>query len=105
MVLKCDSRPGRMNIDLLADLRASGFILYPGVLNTTAVMQETDQNYGPFKTQCCKNLDAVVDERIKQGKLTYIPQSQIGLIVYGGVDSETNLVVKSAFKAGFSRDA
>ncbi len=105
VILKCNSGPGRMNIDLLADPQASGFILYPGVPNTTAVTQETDQNYGPFKTQYCKNLDAVVDERIKQGKSTYIPQSQIGLIVYGGVDPETNLVVKSAFEAGFSRDA
>ena len=94
-----------MNIDLLADLRASGFILYPGVPNTTAVTQETDQNYGPFKMQYCKNLDAVVDERIRQGKTTNINMSQVGLIVYGGVDPETNLVVQSAFEAGFSRDA
>lgn len=46
--------------------RTSGFILFPGMPNTTAVTQETDQNYGPFKTQYCKNLDVVVDERIKQ---------------------------------------
>lgn len=105
VILKCDSGPGRMNIDLLADLRASGFILYPGVPNTTAVTQETDQNYGPFKTQYCKNLDAVVDERIRQGKTTNINMSQVGLIVYGGVDPETNLVVQSAFEAGFSRNA
>jgi hypothetical protein len=59
-----------MNINLLAELRASGFILFPGVPNTTAVSQETDQNYGPFKTKHGKNLDAVVDERIKQGKMT-----------------------------------
>ncbi len=30
---------------------------------------------------------------------------QIGLIIYGGVDPEMNLVVKSAFEAGFSKDA
>jgi hypothetical protein len=51
VVLKCDSGPGRMNIELLAELRASGFILFPGVPNTTAVSQETDQSYGPFKHQ------------------------------------------------------
>ena len=66
VILKCDSGPGRLNLDLLADLRTSGFILFPGIPNTTAVTQETDQNYGPFKTQYCKNLDVVVDERIKQ---------------------------------------
>jgi hypothetical protein len=70
VILKCDSGPGRPNLDLLADLRSDGFILFPGVPNTTAVLQETDQNYGPFKTQYCKNLDAVVDERLKKGKST-----------------------------------
>ena len=66
--LKCESGPGRLNLDLLADLRLDGFILFPGVPNTTAVTQETDENYGPFKTQYCKNLDAVVDARLKQEK-------------------------------------
>ncbi len=41
--------------------------MFPGVPNTTTVSQETDQNYGPFKTQYCKNLDAVVDKRLKKG--------------------------------------
>ncbi len=50
-ILKCDSGPVQMNLDLLADLQSSGFIFFPGVPNTTAVMQETDQNYGPLKTQ------------------------------------------------------
>ncbi len=30
MILKCNSRPGLMNIDLLAELRASGFICSQG---------------------------------------------------------------------------
>ena len=104
VILKCDSGPGRLNLDLLADLRTSGFILFPGVPNTMAVTQETDQNYGPFKTQYCKNLDVVVDERIKQKKSTTLPTWQVGLIVFGGVDPETSIVVKSAFEEGFSRD-
>ncbi len=29
VILKCDSGPGRLNLDLLADLRMSGFILFP----------------------------------------------------------------------------
>ena len=37
VILKCDGGPGRMNIDLLVDLRSEGFILFPGVPNTTAV--------------------------------------------------------------------
>ncbi len=103
--LKCDSGPGRLNLDLLADLRSDGFILFPGVPNTTAVTQETNQNYGPFKTQYCKNLDAVVDARLKQEKSTAMAPWQVGLIVYGGTNIETGLIVQSAFDAGFSRDA
>jgi hypothetical protein len=103
--LKCESGPGRLNLDLLADLRLDGFILFPGVPNTTAVTQETDQNYGPFKTQYFKNLDAVVDARLKQGKLTAMAPWQVGLIIYGGTDIETGLIVQLAFNASFSKDA
>ena len=45
VVIKCDSGPGRLNTTLLVYLRYHGFILYPGVPNTTAVTQETDQSY------------------------------------------------------------
>ena len=51
VLLGPDSGPGRMNVSLLARLRLRGFVLYPGVPNTTAVLQEMDQNYDPFKHQ------------------------------------------------------
>jgi len=51
VMVKADSGPGRTSLSLLAKMRHLGFILYPGVPNTTAVTQETDRNYGPFKTQ------------------------------------------------------
>ncbi len=44
VLLKADSGPGWMNLNLLAKLRLLGFVLYPCVPNTTHVMQETDQN-------------------------------------------------------------
>ena len=65
VMVKCDSGPGRLNVELLARMKFFGFYLYPGVPNTTAVSQETDRNYGPFKTQFRKNLDEVIDARIK----------------------------------------
>jgi hypothetical protein len=46
--IKCDSGPGRLNPDLLAYLRYRGFLLYPGVPNTTAVSQETEQSLVRF---------------------------------------------------------
>ena len=54
MIVKVDSRPGRLQEDFLAEARALEFIVYPGVPNTTAVTQETDQSYGPLKTQFLK---------------------------------------------------
>ncbi len=38
VMLKVDSGPGRMNLNLLARLRCLGFILYPCVPNTTHMM-------------------------------------------------------------------
>ena len=55
VIMKADSGPGRMELGFLAEARTLGFIIYPGVPNTTAVTQETDQSYGPFKTQFQKN--------------------------------------------------
>jgi hypothetical protein len=68
VVLKVDSGPGRSNINLLVRLKMLGFVLYPGVPNTTHVTQETDRNYGPFKTQFVSNLDTMVSERIAARK-------------------------------------
>jgi hypothetical protein len=106
VILKCDGGPGRMNVNLLASLWLDGFRLFPGVPNTTAVTQETDQNYGPFKRAYARNLDMIVDERIAQGKTTSIPAWLVGLAVFGGTDPETKLELPvSAFHIGFSEEA
>ncbi len=42
LILKCDSGPGQLQIDLLAKLHHLGVYLYPCIPNTTAVTQETD---------------------------------------------------------------
>ena len=49
MILKIDSGPGRLEVNLLARLRLLGFVFYPGVPNTTAVSQDTYRNYSFFK--------------------------------------------------------
>ena len=66
VMLKVDSGPGRMSLNLLARLRHMGFILYPCVPNTTHVMQETDQLYCPFKTQFLENLDLICEARLQK---------------------------------------
>ena len=42
LLLKCDSGPGWLQIELLTELGYLGVYLYPCVPNTTAVMHETD---------------------------------------------------------------
>jgi hypothetical protein len=39
-----------MDINSLAELRSRGIYLFPGVQNTTQLTQETDQNFGLFKS-------------------------------------------------------
>ena len=68
ILLKVNSGQGQMNLSLLSSLKFLGIVLYPCVPNTTHVMQETDQLYGPFKTQFLKNLDLKVEARLNKNK-------------------------------------
>ena len=79
--------------------------MYPGVPNTTAVTQETDQNYGPFKTQFTKNLKKILDARIMRDLSTSLPPWLVGLLVFGGIDPVSKVVVsESAFDIAFSKE-
>jgi hypothetical protein len=49
LLYKIDGGPGRLDEESLAEKRARGIYLFPGVQNTTQVHQETDQNYVQFK--------------------------------------------------------
>jgi hypothetical protein len=95
VLLKVDSGPGRMNLELLATLKLIGFILYPCVLNTMHVMQETDQLYGPFKTQFMKNLDKIIKARLDKNKSLSLAPKMVGLPLFGGVDRETGVEVET----------
>ena len=103
LILKCDSGPGRLQIDLLAKLRHLGVYLYPCVPNTTAVTQETDRTYGKFKTQFRKNLELLVDECVEKEMSVKVPQFKLCMLVFGGEDPDTKLVLPSAFDIGFGR--
>ncbi len=74
--------------------------------NTTAVWQETDRNYGPFKTQFCNNLAAIAAARLAAKKSVLLQPWLVGLIVFGGVDEVTGLELSDcAFSQGFLREA
>ena len=104
VIVKIDSGPGRSNMDLLARLQIRGILLYPGVPNSTSVSQETDRNFGLFKTVYRKNLEKYVHDREMAGKSTSVSVALISLFVYGGIDPETNEQYQNAFQAGFLKE-
>jgi hypothetical protein len=105
VIMKVDSGPGRMELGLLVEARTLGIIVYPGVPNTTAVTQETDQSYGPFKTQFQKNLKILSDSRLIGNYTTSFPPWMVGLAVFGGTNPIYGVVVPcSAFDIAFSRE-
>jgi hypothetical protein len=106
-MVKVDSGPGRLNIELLAELRLLGWYLYPGVPNTTALTQETDQNYdGPFKSQFQKNLVMITKQRLEQKMSVSLQSWLVGMIVFGGTDLATGFeLTECAFLSGFSKEA
>jgi hypothetical protein len=84
---------------LLARLKLMGIIVYPCVPNTTHVSQETDQCYGPFKTQFLKNLEQVVEGRLDNKKSLSLTPTMVRLPLFGGVDRDTGInVVTGAFQ-------
>ena len=87
--LKVYSGPGRLDVQLLCKCRLLGFILYPGVPNTMAFLQETDHNYGPFKIAFLQILNIVVQNCITANKSTSLPQWIVGIVVFGGTDTES----------------
>ncbi len=106
ILIKIDSGPGRSNNHLMcARLRSRGAYLFPGVPNTTAVSQETDRAYGPFKTAFRQNLTTLSADRLAAGKKVSFPPWLVGLFVFGGCDPETGIDgYIDAFNFAFSRE-
>ena len=86
VIVKLDSGPGRMNIALLAQMRLLGFVLYPIVPNTIEVTQETDINYGLFKSVFHSNLDAFTLSCTCHDLPVSLAPWIVGLVVFGGID-------------------
>jgi hypothetical protein len=102
VICKVDSGPGRTNPEMLVELKLRGFYMFPGVPNTTSVTQETDQNYGPFKTYYRQNIDHLSHEKFQLKKSLGI--SNIPLLVVGREASEQSCQLKDAFAHSFNRD-
>jgi hypothetical protein len=100
VLLKVDSGPGRSNIEMLADLRLQGCYLVPGVPNTTAVTQETDQNYGPFKGKYRANIRKLTQRRFDRNMGVYI--TDLPLLVFGGTCDKSGAKLLNAFQEAFA---
>jgi hypothetical protein len=100
VIMKVDSGPGRMNVEMLASLRLQGLYLVPGVPNTTGKTQETDQNYGPFKSGFRANIRTLTQARFD--KTMTITVTDLPLLVFGGVCPRTGAPLKNAFADAFS---
>ena len=100
VIIKADSGPGRMNVDMLAGLKVRGVYLTPGVPNTTGKTQETDQNYAMFKTSFRDNLRVLTQARHDKGFSIQVPD--ISLLVFGGKCPKTSTLLRDAFTDAFS---
>jgi hypothetical protein len=69
VLIKIDGGPGRLDVQSLAELRALGCYLFPGVQNTTQITQETDQNYGLFKSMLRQYIQVLLNEQYAEFKI------------------------------------
>ena len=106
VMAKVDSGPGRLAQRLLTYCRNLGLYLYPSVPNSTAVSQETDRNYGPFKHYFRVELDNLMTARIDANEGTNMPPWMIGLLVFGkNADPISGYYVStSPFALAFSKE-
>ena len=88
-------------------MRALGVYCYLGVPNTTQVTQETDQNYGTFKSTFRQNLETLSQARFDiDNTLVITDLPLLPLLVFGGkYYGITDVACRDAFTEGFSIDA
>jgi len=100
VMMKVDSGPGRLNVEMLAHLKLKGMYLMPGVPNTTQVTQETDQSYGQYKSGYRKNLRILSQARQASKKPMLI--TDLALLIFGGNDRVTGIRIDNTFENSFS---
>lgn len=61
-LIKANGGPGHLEINMLVELKLTGFYIYPSVRNATSVQQETHQLYGLIKMITSRNLKQICNE-------------------------------------------
>lgn len=95
MMIKIDSGPDRIQIEMLLYLKLLGVYLYPTVPNTTAVQQETDQNYGLFQSLIRENLKLLFSEVRKEN--INLNRIHYPILINGRAAENGKPAMKSAF--------
>ena len=104
VLLKVDSGSGRNGRDLLMKRRFRGLYVYPSLPNATSVQQETDRNYGPFKSVVCNNLREISSAFYAADLSIPLNTSTFGLIVYVGtipVGTRSTITCRNALSETF----
>jgi hypothetical protein len=96
MLLKVDSSPGWNRTALLLKVHFQGVYLYPGLPNATSIQQETDINYGPFKSVVRTNLKSIAWACFEKRISVLLKASTFGLICYGGMCPDLGVVLENA---------
>ncbi|MGH7955114.1 MAG: hypothetical protein ACREOZ_04055, partial [Gloeomargaritales cyanobacterium] len=123
VVIKIDGGPGRLDQSCRTELRTRGVYLFPGVQNTTHITQETDQNYGLFKSIVRSNTQIILNENIaahRKGMEAHnadprnispprpvsLDRSDYGIILSGRPADPENgkQEMRKAFELAFSRE-
>ena len=92
--MKVNSEPDRSNSELLDLCRAYEIIVYLGVPNTTAVLQEMDKSYGGFKTGFYVSISSIVEHRLKTSNGVGQPQMGVEdyrMLVFSGKEGTFDL--------------
>jgi hypothetical protein len=103
-----DGGPGRTNMEMLAELRLDGILLFPaGPPNTTHLLQIMDLLFGLFKTVFFTNLEVLWQERLSDPKVKdTITRNDIGLLCFGGKAGSRDLSpeLENAIEIAFAQE-
>ena len=105
VLLKVDNGPGHSCAAMLVKAKFKGIYLYPGPPNATAIHQETDQSYGPFKLVVRTNLDQIATGCHAAGKTMKLGMSTFGLIVYGENFPESGVMCQNTVDLAFDKES
>jgi hypothetical protein len=86
--------------------RAMAALLPPALLPPSIIdvpQCDSPQISNSTSTLSGTNLQLLIDERIRKEKPTSLSPWIVGLVVFGGCDPETELIVRSAFQEGLGK--